>query len=89
VTAVVIPDEEECYLLAILDSPDGLDLAEFAWYDPESDDGCYRAWDFQWPWYTNNDMFRSTRADAPSGKTVGIKMRAARSRSPTRGSRCC
>ena len=44
-TAVVAPDEEEAYLLAILDSPDGLDLAEFAWFDPESEDGCYRAWD--------------------------------------------
>jgi hypothetical protein len=47
-SAVVMPDEEDCYLLAILEAPDGLDLAEFTWYDPESEDGCYRAWDFQW-----------------------------------------
>lgn len=45
---VVAPDEEEAYLLSIMDSADGLDLAEFSWYDPESSDGCYRAWDFQW-----------------------------------------
>jgi len=74
--AVVMPDEEEAYLLAILDSPDGLDLAEFAWFDSESDDGCYRAWDFQWPWYTCNDMFQVDQGGRALGKTVGIKMRA-------------
>jgi hypothetical protein len=75
--AIVMPDEEECYLLAILDSPDGLDLAEFSWYDPESDDDCYRAWDFQWSWYTCNDMFQIDQGGRALGKSVGIKMRAA------------
>lgn len=74
--AVVIPDEEELYLLALLDAPDGLDLAEFSWYDPESDDGCYRAWDFQWPWYTNNYIQQVDQGGRALGKTVGIKMRA-------------
>ncbi len=74
--AVVMPDEEECYLLSILDTPDGLDLAEFSWYDPESSDDCYRAWDFQWPWYTNNEMFQVDQGGRALGKSVGIKMRA-------------
>ena len=75
-TAQVRPDEEECYLLAILDSHDGLDLAEFAWYDPEQADGCYRAWDFQWEWYTCQDMFQIDQGARALGKTVSITMRA-------------
>jgi hypothetical protein len=74
--AVVEPDEEEKYLLAILDSPDGLDLAEFSWYDSESSDGCYRAWDFQWPWYLCNDTFQLDQGGRALGKSVGIRMRA-------------
>jgi hypothetical protein len=76
VAAVVMPDEEELYLLAILDSPDGLDLAEFCWNDPETPDNCYRAWDFQWSWYTCNDMYQVDQGGRALGKTVGIKMRA-------------
>jgi hypothetical protein len=75
-TAVVQPTEEELYLLAILDSSDGLDLAEFAWFDPETEDGCYRAWDFQWSWYTEGSMFQIDQGGRALGKTVGIKMRA-------------
>src|SRR5574339_861799 len=73
--AIVAPTEEEMYLLAILDSPDGLDLAEFAWYDPESKDGCYRAWDFQWPWYTCEDTYQVDQGGRATGKTVSIQMR--------------
>jgi hypothetical protein len=87
--AIVAPDENELYLLAILDAADGLDLAEFAWFDPESDDGCYRAWDFQWPWYTCNDMYQIDQGGRALGKTVGIKMRAFAFPSPTPASRCC
>lgn len=75
-SAIVMPSEEECYLLAILEAPDGLDLAEFAWFDPETPDGCYRAWDFQWAWYTCNDMQQIDQGGRALGKTVGIKMRA-------------
>ncbi len=75
-TAILAPDEEECYLLAILDSPDGLDLAEFVWYDAESSDGCYRAWDFQWSWYTCEDMYQVDQGGRACGKTVSITMRA-------------
>lgn len=74
--AVVLPNEEEMYLLALLDAPDGLDLAEFTWFDPESKDGCYRAWDFQWNWYTCNDQQQIDQGGRACGKSVGIKMRA-------------
>lgn len=73
---VVAPDEEEAYLLALMDSADGLDLAEFSWHDPESSDGCYRAWDFQWAWYTCEDMYQVDQGARACGKTVSIVMRA-------------
>jgi hypothetical protein len=88
VTALVAPDEEECYLLAILTEADGLDLAEFSWYDPESEDGCYRAWDFQWSWYTNEDTYQVDQGARALGKTVGITMRPSPSRSTSRARRC-
>ncbi len=75
-TALIAPDDEEAYLLAILEDPDGLDLAEFAWTDPESEDGCYRAWDFQWPWYTCEDTYQVDQGARATGKTVSITMRA-------------
>lgn len=75
-SAVVAPTEEEMYLISILTEQDGLDLAEFGWDDPESPDNCYRAWDFQWPWYTCNDVYQVDQGARALGKTVGIKMRA-------------
>ena len=74
--AIVAPSEEEAYLLAILDSPDGLDLAEFTWKDPTSDDGIFRAYDFQWPWYTCEDTYQVDQGGRALGKTVSITMRA-------------
>lgn len=40
--------EEECYLYAILTDDSGLDQAEFLWFSPDHEDGCFRAWAFQW-----------------------------------------
>jgi hypothetical protein len=71
-----MPDEEECYLLALLEASDGLDLAEFCWYDAESEDGCYRAWDFQWRWYTDPASYQADQGARALGKTVGIVMRS-------------
>jgi hypothetical protein len=51
--AVAVPDEEECYLWAILSDPSGLDQAEFMVTDETTDDGCFRAWPFQWAWWRN------------------------------------
>jgi hypothetical protein len=73
---ITCPDEEELYLLAILEDPTGLDLAELFWQDHEADDGCYRAWDYQWPWYMCQDQFQVDQGGRSTGKTVGIQMRA-------------
>lgn len=74
--AVVAPSDEEAYLLAILEGADGLDLAEFSWYDSEREDGCYRAWDYQWSWYTCTDTYQIDQGARSTGKTVSMKMRA-------------
>jgi hypothetical protein len=75
-TALTVPDEEDCYLYCILSDETGLDLAEFAWNDPEADDELYRAWDFQWAWYTCPDTFQVDQGARALGKSVGIQMRA-------------
>lgn len=71
-SAIVMPSESECYLLAIIQASDGLDLAEFSWYDPESNDGCYRAWDFQWNWYTNNHIYQIDQGGRALGKALAL-----------------
>lgn len=74
--AVVAPDVEECYLLALMDGADGIDLAEWSWVDEEQDDGCFRCWDVQWSWYTCPDVLQIDQAARSLGKSVGIQMRA-------------
>lgn len=74
--AVHPPDEEEIYLLSILEDPSGLDLAEFAFYDPESEHGVYRAWDVQTPWYRCLDPYQADQGARSTGKTVKITLRA-------------
>lgn len=74
--AIVAPDLEEMYLLALMDGPDGIDLAEFCWIDEESPTGCFRAWDFQWPWYICEDVLQIDQAGRSLGKSTGIQMRA-------------
>lgn len=75
-TALLMPDEEEIALFAILSDLSGLDLAEFCWSDSETDDGLYRAWDYQWSWYSCTDTFQVDQGARSTGKTVGITMRA-------------
>lgn len=77
-SAIVEPDLEEKYLYAILSDSTGLDQAEFLWEDPTSDDGVYRAWDFQWSWYACEDTYQADQGARAVGKTVGITMRAFR-----------
>lgn len=74
--ALVEPDEEECYLLAILDSPDGIDLAEFAVHDARNPDGCYRLYDYQWPWFGCSETQQIEQGGRNTGKTESIKLRA-------------
>ena len=75
-SAIPLPSEEEHYLLAIFDDPSGIELAEFTWVDEEQEDGCFRAWDFQWHWYRNEDTYQIDYAGRSLGKSLGIQMRA-------------
>jgi hypothetical protein len=75
-SAIPVPTEDEMYLIAILDDPSGIELAEFCWIDEENDDGCFRLWDFQWSWYRSEDTFQIDYAGRSLGKSVGIQMRA-------------
>jgi hypothetical protein len=75
-SAIVDLDEEEAYLWAILTDETGLDIAEFEWEDTEAHDGIYRAWDFQWKWYSCTDPYQVDQGGRATGKTVGITMRA-------------
>lgn len=75
-TAILVPDEEECYLLALLDDPSGVDLVEFLWVDDEQDDGCYRCWDSQWAWYRHEAPLQIDQCSRAVGKSQGIQMRA-------------
>ncbi len=69
-------DEEECYLYALLMDESGLDLAEFSWYDAEAEQGCWRAWPFQWAWFRDNSPLQIDQAGRSVGKSLSIKMRA-------------
>jgi hypothetical protein len=68
--------DEESYLWAILSDESGLDQAEFAFTDETQEDGCFRAWPFQWPWWRCSDQLQIDRASRSVGKSLSIKMRA-------------
>lgn len=68
--------EEECYLVAILDDPSGIELAEFSWIDEEQEDGCFRLWDYQWRWFRCDETFQIDWCGRSIGKSTGIIMRA-------------
>ncbi len=62
--------------MAILDDQSGLDLAEFAWYEPDQLDGCFRAWPFQWSWWRDTSPLQIDQCARSIGKTLGIQARA-------------
>lgn len=68
--------EEECYLIAILTDESGLDQAEFSYTDETADEGLFRAWPFQWPWWRCEDTYQITAASRSCGKSLSIKFRA-------------
>ncbi len=68
--------DDEAYLWAILSDPSGLDLAEFAWYDASTPDGCWRAWPFQWKWFRNISPLQISQCARSVGKSLSIKLRA-------------
>lgn len=69
-------DEEESYLWAILSDPSGLDQAEFTWPDPQNEDNCFRAWDFQWRWWRNKEGRQIDQCSRSVGKSQSIIVRA-------------
>jgi hypothetical protein len=75
-SAIVRPDEEECYLYAILaGAADGIDLAEFAVEDPRNPGGRYRVRDYQWPYMSCTDKFQIDQSGRNVGKTESVKLR--------------
>lgn len=68
--------EEERYLVAILLDESGVDIAEFMWKDDTQDDGLFRCWDYQIPWYRDKSKFAIDQCGRAVGKSVGIQMRA-------------
>jgi len=69
---MVIPDEEESYLIALLEDMSGIDMAEFLWEDPlaDNDEHIFRAWDFQRSWWRD----QSTRVIDQCGRAIGKTM---------------
>lgn len=68
--------EEECYLVAILTDPSGLDQAEFLWVNEEEEDSIFRAWPFQWQWWRSMEKQQIDRSGRSIGKSTSIKIRA-------------
>ena len=68
--------EEERYLLALMLDQSGIDMAEFLWKDETNQDGVFRCYDFQIPWYRDQSKFQIDQAARSVGKSLGIQMRA-------------
>lgn len=64
--------EEDIALLCILSDPSGVDLAEFSFKDPENDDGCFRLWSYQWPWFRNSDPLFVEKGSRSVGKALAL-----------------
>jgi hypothetical protein len=74
--AILEPDEEEMYLLAILSDDTGIDLAEFMFLNDANEHGRFRCWDFQFPWYNDPSPQQIDQSGRALGKSWGIQMRA-------------
>ena len=75
--AAVALTEEECYFLAIIKDDSGIDLAEFLWEDSTADneEGLFRAWDFQIPWWRKKERLFIDACARAIGKTTSIILR--------------
>ena len=64
--------EEECYLIALIEDESGIDLAEFLWEDStaDNDEGLFRAWDFQIPWWRKSDTLMIDQCARAVGKAL-------------------
>lgn len=76
--ASVALTEEECYLLALIEDDSGIDLAELLWEDAtaDNDEGIFRAWDFQVPWWRKQERMFIDACARAVGKTQSIILRA-------------
>jgi hypothetical protein len=64
--------DEECALLAILDDPSGIELAEFCFLDetPGKADPCFRVRDYQWTWWTTEERYQIDYCSRDVGKAL-------------------
>jgi hypothetical protein len=68
--------EEEQYLYVLLQDSAGIDICEFALLDEEREDGCWRAWPFQWPWWRSEAPLQLDQSARSIGKSQSIAARA-------------
>ena len=70
--------EEEKYLVALIQDPSGIDLAEFMWEDPmaHNEEKIFRAWDFQHSWWRDSSTLTLDQCARAVGKTQSIILRA-------------
>lgn len=68
--------DEEMALVAILQDSSGIDIAEFLWKDADQPDNLFRCWNYQYPWYRNDQKQQIDQCARAIGKSVGIQMRA-------------
>jgi len=76
VTVIEDLTEEEAYLWAILSDESGIDQAEFFFVDEEKDDGCWRAYPYQWSWFRCMDRYQIDFCGRTLGKSLSIMLRA-------------
>ena len=70
--------QEECYFLAMIQDPSGIDLAEFLWEDTTADneENLFRAWSYQVPWWRKTSRLFIDACARAVGKTQSIILRA-------------
>jgi hypothetical protein len=68
--------EDEKYLYILLQDHAGIDICEFALLDEEREDGCWRAWPFQWTWWRNQEPLQLDQCARSVGKSQSICARA-------------
>lgn len=71
------PDEEESYLIALIEDMSGIDMAEMTWRDTlaGNDEHIFRAWDFQHSWWRDTSTHVIDQCGRAVGKTQSIILR--------------
>lgn len=69
--------EEEAALIALMEDETGIDLVEFAYREPTSDDQCYRLRKYQWYWWACEDARQISACARDVGKSEAILARCA------------